>query len=86
VPASVRDAVKLATLQCIQSPHREVRLAAASAACHVAIAEASIDASGWEEFFVTLVALAQQTHSDESCCRAEAALKCIGTIFLVVDF
>lgn len=83
IPASVRQAVKTCTLQSLLSPHREIRLAAASAACHVAVAELTISPSGWDEFFVDLVQLAQQTQTaqtEEACGRAESALKCIGTL------
>ena len=80
IPATVRQAVKTCTLQSLLSPHREIRLAAASAACHVAVAELTISPSGWDEFFVGLVQLAQQTQTEEACGRAESALKCIGTL------
>jgi biotin synthase-like enzyme len=80
IPATVRQAVKTCTLQSLLSPHREIRLAAASAACHVAVAELTISTSGWDEFFVGLVQLAQQTQTEEACGRAESALKCIGTL------
>jgi hypothetical protein len=78
LPEAIRQAVKTCTLQSILSPQRDVRAAAASAACHVAIAEMSINPNGWEEFFTGLVQLAQQTQTEESCGRAESALKCIG--------
>jgi hypothetical protein len=78
IPEAVRQNVKMCTLQSLLSPHRDVRAAAASAACHVAIAELSINPSGWEDFYGGLVHLAQQTHNEEGCGRAEAALKCIG--------
>jgi hypothetical protein len=78
VPVATRQNVKSCTLQSLLSPHRDVRLAAASAACHVAIAEMTINRDGWDEFFHGLVHLASQTQNEESCGRAESALKCIG--------
>ena len=77
-PETTRQAVKACTIQSLLSPHRDVRAAAASAACHIAVAEMSINPTGWEEFFHGLVHLASQTQTEEGCGRAEAALKCIG--------
>jgi hypothetical protein len=89
IPATVRQAVKTCALQSLLSPHLEIRLAAASAACHVAVAELTISPAGWDEFFVglvQLVQLAQQTQTEESCGRAESALKCIGTLHRAFSF
>ena len=78
IPEATRLAVKACTLQSLLSPHRDVRSAAASAACHVAIAEVSMNPNGWEEFFHGLDSLAKGTGNEESYGRAETALKCIG--------
>ncbi len=86
IPESVRLNVKRFTLQSLLSPHREVRLAAASAACHVAVAELSINPAGWDEFFAGLVHLASQTQDEENCGRAETALKCIGVFPQTMSF